>query len=450
MKHNKNKTIMKKLFVITHPNTNNNNPIFSANENDKSRICIECNKKFYDKSTLNIHIKNVHQNKKQICIFCSGEFKYINKHLKNCQYKRNQIKPSINHDIDIKFIILNNSKIILNNDIYYYPNLLLGKGVCMSVYYGRSIKRDIDLAIKIHSCKEKNSHDLLFENYITQIMENYQGFPRNYDCFKYQDKTIIAQTLFGPNIRKLFDFCGQKFTLRTICLIFLQSLKRLKNLHQLGFLHNDINMQNFTWGCFCSGKLINRETINLIDFSLSSRYIYPIFDKKKNKKNIIGYEPYPKEKIKTLSGTLAYLDKSVLDGYRQCRKTDLISLIYLIIEMFKGDLPWSEISTKKISEKIKDIKNIHKNLKIIDLFSEIPPEFYMIYNELQKLKFEDEPEYDKYERIILDLLIRNGGNIGEKFCWEPKIEQIIEKNKIAKATFEEVQNIYLLFGGSPR
>ena len=50
--------------------------------------------------------------------------------------------------------------------------------------------------------------------------------------------------------------------------------------------------------------------------------------------------------------------------------------------MFKGDLPWSEISTKKISEKIKDIKNIHKNLKIIDLFSEIPPEFYMIYNEI--------------------------------------------------------------------
>ena len=86
----------------------------------------------------------------------------------------------------------------------------------------------------------------------------------------------------------------------------------------------------------------------------------------------------------------------------------------------------------------------------MELFSEIPSEFYMIYNELQKLNFEDEPEYDKYEKIILDLLLRNGGNIGEKFCWEPKIEQIIEKNKNAKATFEEIQNIYLLFGGSPR
>lgn len=441
---------MKKLFVITRPNNNNNNPLFSDIENNKNNICFECNKKFYDKSTLNAHIKYVHQNKKQICIFCSGEFKYINKHIKICQYKRNITKPSINHDIDIKFIISNFSKIILNNDIYYYPNLLIGKGASMLVCYGRSIKRNMDLAIKIHSLTEKNSNHLLFENYITQIMEKYQGFPRNYGCFKYEDKTIIAQTLFGPNIRKLFEFCGQKFTLRTICLIFIQTLKRLKNLHQLGFLHNDINMQNITWGCFCSGKLIQRETINLIDFGLSSRYIYPIYDKKLDQKNIIGYGTYQKEKIKTLHGTLAYLDKSVLDGYRQCRKTDLISLIYLIIEMIKGDLPWTEFSGKNISEDIKDIKKIHKNLKIMELFSEIPSEFYMIYSELQKLRFEDEPEYDKYETIILDLLLRNGGNIGEKFCWEPKIETIIEKNKKGKATFEEVQTIYLLFGGLPK
>ena len=48
----------------------------------------------------------------------------------------------------------------------------------MSVCYGRSTKRNIDLAIKIHSLTDKNSHNLLFENYITQIMENYQGFPQ--------------------------------------------------------------------------------------------------------------------------------------------------------------------------------------------------------------------------------------------------------------------------------
>ena len=36
-------------------------------------------------------------------------------------------------------------------DIYYYPNLLIGKGFSMLVCYGRCEKRKIDLAIKIHS-----------------------------------------------------------------------------------------------------------------------------------------------------------------------------------------------------------------------------------------------------------------------------------------------------------
>ena len=36
----------------------------------------------------------------------------------------------------------------------------------------------------------------------------------------------------------------------------------------------------------------------------------------------------------------------------------------------------------------------------MELFFGIPSEFYMIYNELQKLRFEDEPEYDKYVLIL--------------------------------------------------
>ena len=68
---------MTKLFEIIRQDNNITNSLISINEYNKSSICIECNKKFYDKSTLNTHIKNVHQNKKQICIFCSGEFKYV-------------------------------------------------------------------------------------------------------------------------------------------------------------------------------------------------------------------------------------------------------------------------------------------------------------------------------------------------------------------------------------
>ena len=37
-----------------------------------------------------------------------------------------------------------------------------------------------------------------------------------------------------------------------------------------------------SWPRFDSGKLIDKEIINLIDFGLSSRYVYHIYDKKDN------------------------------------------------------------------------------------------------------------------------------------------------------------------------
>lgn len=118
-------------------------------------------------------------------------------------------------------------------------------------------------------------------------MGNKEGFAKNYGYFKINNKEITVQILFGPSLRRLFNFCDCKFTLRTICIIFIECLKRLKELHNSGILHIDINMQNLSWGKFISGKLIEKETIYLIDFGACSKYIYPIYDKNGNINNII-------------------------------------------------------------------------------------------------------------------------------------------------------------------
>ena len=165
--------------------------------------------------------------------------------------------------------------------------------------------------------------------------------------------------------------------------------------------------------------------------------------------NIIGHESYPNEKLNIINGTFAYLDNSVLEGYRPCRKTDIISLIHIIIEMFKGELPWIKSSHENVSDELRYIRKIHKNIKILDLFEQIPSEFYTIYTEVQKLNFSDEPNYDKYEKLVLNLLLKSGGKIDEKYCWEPKIEETIEKFKNTKASDEEHKNINILFQGFP-
>ena len=83
------------------------------------------------------------------------------------------------------------------------------------------------------------------------------------------------------------------------------------------------------------------------------------------------------------------MDRTVLKGYRSTRKTELISLVYLIIYIFKGKLPWSNIKDDNQINEINGIKNKQKKPKIKDLFKGIPPEFYMVYTEIQRLNYNE-------------------------------------------------------------
>ena len=51
----------------------------------------------------------------------------------------------------------------------------------------------------------------------------------------------------------------------------------------------------------------------------------------------------------------------------------------------------------------------------------------MVYTEIQRLNYNEIPKYEEYREIINNLLISKGGNINEKFSWEPKIEGFKKK-----------------------
>lgn len=91
-------------------------------------------------------------------------------------------------------------------------------------------------------------------------------------------------------------------------------------------------------GSYFCREIINKEIIYLIDFGSVSTYDYPVYEIRGNNKFILEFQNYKKEKINAILSTPHYLDRTVLNGYRSTRKTELISLIYLIIYIFKGKL----------------------------------------------------------------------------------------------------------------
>ena len=167
---------------------------------------------------------------------------------------------------DILISIDKSMKIQIDSDIWYYPDYYIGHGATMEVYYGKNNKTQNDLAGKIEKKSDGDIPYVFFEDFITNKIKNMKGLAQNYGIFQIKDKTVFIESLLGPNLYRLFQFCDYRFTIRTICLIFLDLLNHLKLIHENGFIHNDLKITNLAWGEFNNGCLTKKETIFLIDF----------------------------------------------------------------------------------------------------------------------------------------------------------------------------------------
>lgn len=119
-------------------------------------------------------------------------------------------------------------------------------------------------------------------------------------------------------------------------------------------------------------------------------------------------------------GNKNYSSTTALEEKDVTKKDDLISIIYIIIYLYVGKLPWiiRNSGIKKLTKK--EIIEIRKSIGLKELCSNFPinfinlvefifqinenetPDYNYILNELEKLKSEEEKKYN---------------NKKEKFCW---------------------------------
>ena len=62
------------------------------------------------------------------------------------------------------------------------------------------------------------------------------------------------------------------FSLKTVCLIGLRLIQQLEELHQIGYVYNDLKLDNIVIGDKTSSAS-SLTDIRLIDFGLCTRYI---------------------------------------------------------------------------------------------------------------------------------------------------------------------------------
>ena len=261
----------------------------------------------------------------------------------------------------------------------------IGTGSFGEIFEGTDIFDNSSVAIKLEHNTVKYPQ-LLFEAKLLKSIPG-TGIPTMHWFGIAGEYNAMVMELLGQNLEDLFSYCTRNFTLKTILMITIQLLERIKHVHDNNYIHRDIKPQNFL-----VGKDSTAKTIYILDFGLAKRY-----------RDEHTHIHIPLKENRNLKGTARYASCNAHNGLEQSRRDDMESIAYVILYFFKGKLPWQGLKCKDKNEKYAKIKEMKMSITPEKLWEGFPNEFAKYLTAVKKLGFEEEPNYKNYIQMFNNL-----------------------------------------------
>ena len=258
----------------------------------------------------------------------------------------------------------------------------IGTGAFGEIFEGTDIFDNSSVAIKLEHNSVKYPQ-LLFEAKLLKSIPS-TGIPVMHWFGIAGEYNAMVMDLLGQNLEDLYNYCAKNFSLKTIIMIIIQMIERLKHVHDNHYIHRDIKPENFL-----IGKENTEKTIYLIDFGLAKRY-----------RDEYTQIHIPLKENRNLTGTARYASCNAHNGLEQSRRDDMESIAYVILYFFRKKLPWQGLKCKDKNEKHAKIKELKMSITPEKLFEGIPKEFSDYLTMVKKLGFEDEPAYKSYIQMF--------------------------------------------------
>ena len=166
----------------------------------------------------------------------------------------------------------------------------------------------------------------------------------------------------------------------------------IEKIHDRSVIHRDIKPENF----MISQTQTQTQTqdydvtkkIHIIDFGLSRIYM-------KDGAHI------PNKPNSSIVGTMRYISTHIHEGNVYSRRDDIISILYVIIYLLKGKLPWCGLKVKPEDKRTKAeiVYDMKKITPIPQLCSGLPAIFERMLTYAYKIGFDEKPDYIYLKRL---------------------------------------------------
>lgn len=267
--------------------------------------------------------------------------------------------------------------------------------------------------------EESGIHDTLTtEKNVYQALDGAHGFPTFFDYRVTERKRQLYIQRLGGDLSSVRQLCGSKMSLGDALRIGIQLVKRLRTLHATGYVHGTLHPGNVMFGQM--GTLEDK-TVFLIDFGDASPFLL------RNGMHV------GESNVPHVVGTLDFGSPSMLQRRTQSRRDDMQSVLYLLIHLHFGQLPWSNYIQERSSSRrsgkpqsaaaefAAELASYKTSILAHEITHGFPEAMCTFAWYVINLQFAEEPRYDVY----LDLLrasLKEADNNGERsFDWYRKV-----------------------------
>jgi serine/threonine protein kinase len=278
----------------------------------------------------------------------------------------------------------------------YHIVKTLGHGGYGAIYMATITETGQSVALKVEALNQRRKA-LQAERSIFILLRGCRYVPR---CIRYSSNRryhFLSMECLGPSLRHVAKAARKSLlSLSTTLRLGIEAIRGLRELHLRGIVHRDVKPSNFVL------RPSRQRPLAIIDFGLARLFIDPATGA------ALPIRAHP-----GFAGTACYASNNVLRGREAGPRDDLLSVIYSLVELHAGSLPWKYAGKDRPL-----ILALRKSVPPETFFRKCPPQFEIIQRLLTSYEVFQRPDYDLLISLLCQAMEENQCTWADQYDWE--------------------------------